>query len=185
MFCTHTFVMSKPCLFRALTALRNGNLSSKRSSTVVACTVSDGRTLQETRQHFEECKANNNGTKPSVIHTDGLQTYRKAFNKVFYSNKQDCKYIRSIGFKKNQQIERHHSTQKERTKVMRGLADFKSVERHTRDFRTFYNFVRPNQALNGLTPAEACGLELGLGENKLLSLIKKSIIFDKTDFDKA
>jgi len=32
--------------------------------------------------------------------------------------------------------------------------------------RVYYNHIRPHQGLNGKTPAEAAGLELGLGVNK-------------------
>jgi len=41
-------------------------------------------------------------------------------------------------------------------------------------FRIYYNFIRPHMALNGKTPAEASGLDLNLGENKWISLIKKA-----------
>jgi len=32
--------------------------------------------------------------------------------------------------------------------------------------RIYYNHIRPNQGLNGKTPAQAAGLELDLGVNK-------------------
>ena len=35
-----------------------------------------------------------------------------------------------------------------------------------------YNFVNPHQELQGNTPAEEAGIDLELGRNKLLSLIK-------------
>jgi len=41
-------------------------------------------------------------------------------------------------------------------------------------WQVYYNYIRPNQALLGHTPAEASGIDLKLGENKWLSLIKKS-----------
>lgn len=41
-------------------------------------------------------------------------------------------------------------------------------------FKNYYNFVRPHQGLNGKTPAEMAGLDLGLGENKWLGLIEKA-----------
>jgi hypothetical protein len=40
--------------------------------------------------------------------------------------------------------------------------------------RVYYNHIRPHQGLNGKTPAQAAGLELGLGMNKWESLIKKA-----------
>jgi len=41
-------------------------------------------------------------------------------------------------------------------------------------WRICYNFIRPHQTLDGLTPAEKANLNLKLGENKWLSLIKQS-----------
>ncbi|MFQ5887420.1 MAG: hypothetical protein ACE5HY_01855 [Candidatus Hydrothermarchaeales archaeon] len=39
----------------------------------------------------------------------------------------------------------------------------------------YYNFVRPHQALNGLTPAEMAGIDLKLGNDKRLDLIKLAV----------
>jgi len=36
------------------------------------------------------------------------------------------------------------------------------------------NFIRPPQSLKGKTPAEMANIDLGLGKNKWLSLIKKA-----------
>jgi len=38
--------------------------------------------------------------------------------------------------------------------------------------RTIHNFVNPNQELKGKTPAEMAEINLKLGRNKLLSLIR-------------
>jgi len=38
--------------------------------------------------------------------------------------------------------------------------------------RVINNFVNPHQELNGKTPAEMAGINLGLGRNKLLDLIR-------------
>jgi hypothetical protein len=43
-------------------------------------------------------------------------------------------------------------------------------------FKIYYNFIRPHQALNGLTPAEMANLNLNLGQNKWLSLIQQSVL---------
>ena len=43
-------------------------------------------------------------------------------------------------------------------------------------FRIYYNFIRPHMALGGLTPAEKAGINLQLGQNRWLSLIKQSVI---------
>ncbi|MCX6748346.1 MAG: hypothetical protein NT076_01955, partial [Candidatus Pacearchaeota archaeon] len=39
--------------------------------------------------------------------------------------------------------------------------------------RVIHNFVNPNQQLKGKTPAEMAGINLKLGRNKILNLIRK------------
>jgi len=60
-------------------------------------------------------------------------------------------------------MERFHGTFKERNKVMRAIKkpDSPIIEGQ----RVYYNHIRPHQALNGQTPAEACGITVK-GENK-------------------
>jgi len=41
------------------------------------------------------------------------------------------------------------------------------------DLRIYYNFIRPHMALNGKTPAEACGITVE-GKNKWTTLIQNS-----------
>lgn len=151
------------------------NTIDEQTKFLIASTVTEGRTMQETRDHFVACK-DNVLNKPSYVCTDGLQTYNKALKKELHTvhrkfkNTEGTRHIRSIGLGKNNLIERHHSTQKERIKVMRGLPNKESVTNHSNDFRSYYNFIRPNQALNGLTPARACGFN----QENWVSLIKKS-----------
>ena len=77
-----------------------------------------------------------------------MKTYLIALKKELHTVphwvEDGTKHIKNIGFKGNQLVERLHSTQKERIKVMCGLTDFKSVENHTRDYRNYYNYIRPN-----------------------------------------
>ncbi len=61
---------------------------------------------------------------------------------------------------------------REREKVMRSL---KNEDSEVVDgYRIYYNFVRPHMALDGKTPAEVAGLDLGLEGDRWLSLIKQS-----------
>jgi len=70
----------------------------------------------------------------------------------------------------NNRMERDNGTFKERNKVTRNLknTDAPIVDGQ----RIYYNHMRPHQALNVKTPAQAAGLELDLGPNKWESLIK-------------
>lgn len=47
--------------------------------------------------------------------------------------------------------------------------------------RIHYNFIRPNQAIGGQTPAEAAGINLNLGENKVESLMRQAVVFAKKE----
>lgn len=149
------------------------NTISEDSKFLMACSVTPERSVEETRQHFQTAKTNNGCSVPSFITTDGMQGYRRAIKKEFHTVKKKTQHLRSVGFYKNQLVERTNGTQRERLKVFRGLADKKSVERHSRDYRTYYNFVRKHQGLQS-TPAEKAGLKLELGKNKWLALIKKA-----------
>jgi hypothetical protein len=40
--------------------------------------------------------------------------------------------------------------------------------------RIHYNFIRPNHAIDGQTPAEAAGIDLNLGENKIENLMRQA-----------
>ena len=42
-----------------------------------------------------------------------------------------------------------------------------------RDYQIYHNYIRPHEALNGQTPAEACGIKVE-GDNKWLTLIQNA-----------
>lgn len=42
-------------------------------------------------------------------------------------------------------------------------------------FNTWYNFIRPHQALNGMTPSQVARIDLDLDKNRWLSLLKRSL----------
>jgi len=69
-------------------------------------------------------------------------------------------------------VERLHGTIRERNKNMRGLDDEQTAQTMMDGMRLYYNFLRPNSALNGKTPAQKANI--GLDEAKWLTLIKKA-----------
>lgn len=47
-------------------------------------------------------------------------------------------------------------------------------------WRIHYNFIRPNQAIGGRTSAEAAGIDLNLGKNKIENLMRQAAIRQNT-----
>jgi transposase-like protein len=65
-----------------------------------------------------------------------------------------------------------HGTTRQRNNVMRGLDDVETAQTMMDGLRIYYNFLRPNSALNGKTPAQKANIETD--EAKWMSLIKKA-----------
>jgi transposase-like protein len=141
---------------------------------MVANLVTKKREVGDAQELFKEARE---AGKPELLITDGLQSYHKAFNKEFYDHHQESEHVVAEGLTaraNNNKVERLHNTVRERVKVMRGLHSDKSAAKFNEGFKAYYNFVRPNQALKGKTPAEVAGVDLKLGQNKWLGLVKKA-----------
>ena len=109
---------------------------------------------------------------------DKFANYKSAFMKLFG---RICKlnFGVPIACKKynlkhnNNPIERYNGKIKDRIKNIRsGFKDFDDARCFMDLRRTIHNFVNPSQELNGKTPAEIAEINLKLGRNKLLGLIK-------------
>lgn len=123
------------------------------------------------------CREAREAGKPELLITDGLQSYHKAFNKEFYAHHQESEHVVAEGLmarSNNNKVERLHNTVRERVKVMRGLHNDRSAAVFSEGFKTYYNYIRPNQTLGGKTPAEVAGVDLKLGVNKWLALVKRT-----------
>ncbi len=110
--------------------------------------------------------------------SDGFENYRNAFNKLFYRT---CKLVfgvpiacRKYGLEhNNNSIERYNGDIGDRTDTMRGGFGSHEGAEYFLDLRPiFHNFVNPHMSLKGRTPAEEAGVDLKLGRNKLLKLIR-------------
>jgi transposase-like protein len=114
-------------------------------------TTTDANTLMRKAQ----IKA---GKKPKIVLTDKLAAYFGGIEKAFGG---DTKHYASKGFKSptnTNLIERFHSTLKQRTKVMRGLKDTESARLITRAWLIHYNYFRPHEGIDGLTPSQKAGI---------------------------
>ncbi|MBI3623114.1 transposase, partial [Candidatus Pacearchaeota archaeon] len=73
----------------------------------------------------------------------------------------------------NNAIERYNGKIKDRIKNIRsGFKNFDDAKCFMNLRRVINNFVNPHQELQGKTPAEMAEINLKLGRNKLLNLIK-------------
>lgn len=109
--------------------------------------------------------------------SDGFQNYKTAAMKYFH---RVCSIqsgvpiaCRKYGLKHNNNaIERYNENINERYKIIRHWKNFESAKDTLKLRHIIYNFVRPHMELNGRTPAEAAGIEIGGQGNKLLRLIE-------------
>jgi hypothetical protein len=68
-------------------------------------------------------------------------------------------------------MEQLNREMRDREKVMRGLK--KPDTSILTGYQIYHNYVRPHEALNGQTPADACGIEVK-GKNKWLTIIQNA-----------
>lgn len=126
-------------------------------------------------QILEKYKQN----KKIIFVSDGFENYKNAFNKLFFR-------VATIRFgvpikaktagleHNNNVIERYNGEIKSRIKIMRGgFRSFEKAKAFLNLKHILHNFVNPHLGLNGKTPAEAAEIDLKLGRNKLLNLIRK------------
>lgn len=149
------------------------NIIDENTRFQLASVISRTRRIEDARRLFRGAKRTSR-KKPKKIVTDGLHQYSKAIQNEFNIN--ETKHIRNVGIRakiNNNHIERRHGTIRERNKVQRGLK--KEDTPFIDGERIYYNYIRSNQALDGKTPAEVAGIDLELGKNKWLDLIKKAI----------
>lgn len=112
---------------------------------------------------------------PRVFVTDGLPAYHDAFQKEYGGVRKGSPiHIRHISLKgdhNNNKMERLNGEFRDREKVMRGV---KKVDSPIFDgTQIYHNYVRPHMALDGKTPAEACGIEVK-GQDKWKTLIQNA-----------
>ena len=151
------------------------NVMDSQTRFLIANLVTKKREVEDAQGVFKEARQSG---KPELLITDGLQSYHKAFNKEFYDIHKTSEHVRAEGLtarSNNNKVERLHNTIRERTKVMRGLHNDKTATAFNDGFKAYYNFIRPHQALNGKTPAEAAGINLKLGKEKWLDIIRNSV----------
>lgn len=115
------------------------------------------------------------GKRPMTLITDGLPAYHEAYLKEYWTLKGPrTKHISYISIKRNRnnnKMERFNGEIRDREKVIRGIK--KPETPILSGYQIYHNYLRPHEALEGKTPAEACGIQVK-GENKWLTLIQNA-----------
>jgi len=142
---------------------------------VISSVISKRRESRDAEAIFSDGKEKTKSS-PNYVITDALRSYEKAFKKEF-----DCRKTAHIKTKSlsegfaNRSIERYHNEVRSVIKSKRGLGNDKSAQEFADAYRIYHNFCRPHTGLpNKITPAEASGIDLNLGKNKIKDLIVKS-----------
>jgi len=141
----------------------------------IAQEVADTKDTHDARHLFHMAKERT-GRRPQILITDGLQSYRDAWMKEFRTNRHvdSTVHVREVSLKgkhNNNKMERLNGEIRDREKVMRGLK--KPDTPILAGCQIYHNYVRPHEALEGKTPAEACGIKVE-GKDKWLTLIQNA-----------
>jgi len=120
------------------------------------------------------------GKKPMLLITDGLPAYHDAYRKEFWQHQQPrpqhISHIRIQGDRNNNKMERLNGEVRDREKVMRGLKTTSTPI--LKGYQIFHNYIRSHEALEGKTPAEACGIKVE-GKDKWLTIIQNATRYRK------
>lgn len=118
--------------------------------------------------------------KPKQIVTDGLQAYRGGIKRQYgYNNKKgayNIEHIRARTIREHTQnnlVERYHNEFREWDKVKRGFGNKETAQEWNEGFRLFHNFIK--KGIDNLTPSERAKINLMLGNNRWLDLLKQAL----------
>jgi putative transposase len=156
------------------------NLMDSTTRFWICSRITQKRSTNDARAVFADMKQR--APLPKAIVHDGLPSYDDAYQKELFTHTQPrIQNIRSIGSNEkglNPKVERLNGTVRDRETVMRGLDNAEAAQELLDAMRIHYNFIRVNQAINQ-TPAEAAGINLNLGENKVESLMRQAAVFTR------
>jgi len=143
---------------------------------LLAQNISETREIEDATKLFRSA-VDKAQKRPVWMVTDKLASYERAFSKAIYKTKgvrREHIQIKGQTARANMKVERLHSSIREREKIVRAFKNPETAKKILGGWQIYYNYIRPHQTLNGFTPAEASGIQLGLEENKWLSLIRQS-----------
>ena len=157
------------------------NLMDSTTRFWICSRITQRRSTEDARAVLREMK--DRAPLPKALIHDGLPSYQEAYRKELFTHMHPrVMNIRSIGSNEqglNPKVERLNGTVRDRETVMRGMDNAEAAQELIDAMRIHYNFLRPNQAIGGQTPAEAAGINLNLGDNKTENLMRQAAIHAK------
>lgn len=131
------------------------NVMDRETRFLLATSVSQARSISETRAPLERAKAATD-SRPVEVRTDGMRAYPWAIKTEFGPGVH--RRVPSIrAAESNNRVERLHGSERQRTKVMRAFDNDGGCAALSEGWRVHYDMVRTHMAL-GKTPGEAAGL---------------------------
>lgn len=142
------------------------NCLDKNTRFLIASNLTEGRSIEEAKRVFQKAKDVTGKEEHLEITTDKMSSYPHAIGQVFHKIN-DWEHNFTIVHKQggikdrinNNRLERYHGTFRQRDKVMRAFKNKDKTEKYLENFKTHYNFLRKHEALDGLTPAQASGID--------------------------
>ena len=145
------------------------NVMDRKTRFLLASNLSRFRDKDGAFQAFKEARANSHGQFPEKIFVDSAGAYKNigvGMNVKGWNPQVIAKSGITKPHANNNRIERLNGTLRERVKVQRG---WKSIETPIAEGqRIHYNFVKPHEALAGMTPAQRAGINEGKNWLELL-----------------
>ena len=150
---------------------------------LLACRITKTRFMKDARKPLKDAKKMAD-KRPDVIVTDGLKAYQKSIPKEFYDKKEPFKnpHYRLKDFEtkpNNNIVERLNGTFRERQKVMRGISTNQGADEYVDAMQVYYNYLRPHQGINGMTPAQMANIPIDLSGNRWETMIALATVQSK------
>jgi transposase-like protein len=155
------------------------NVMDAKTRYLLACQITETRFVNDARKPLQIAKEIAN-RRPDAIVTDGLPAYQKAIKIEFFDHTAPIQnpHIRLKDFEtkpNNNILERLNGTFRERTKVLRSLDSSIGAQEFVAGMQTYYNYIRPHQGINGLTPAQMANIPINLMGNRWETMIGLSV----------
>jgi len=150
------------------------NTMDKETKFLIMTQISHGAMIRDSRRFFKSVKEQAKA-EPKYLITDGRHSLTSSISKEMPTTNHVRLTKLTDKRQNNQNIERLNGTCRDRIKPMRGFGNCASAEIMTNAFRNYYNFIKPHNSLDGMTPAQKVGIGVEDSDNKWGELLKRSL----------